>query len=456
MSSQTEMKIGWMVLGEPPTPNPPYVDQWGLMADNPDVDDEYERIKNTDIKKLAELGYETFGGDIIEEVPDVLDLSPRYSDVDLRRGYGVSGTGRLARRALMSYGVPTAWVTKIREEEDELYGHVLYQQWYDQDALKDFTHVHHILNDFDRLVDLIEAYRAKKVLETSRVLCVGEPNDYFGGQRVARLWASKFGTTVEFMSFDKFDELLERTDLQDPRLHEIRDDFLEEARSVGEEAKDEEKGLRSARVYLTLKDIMDENDYDAVTINCLSENLMQVETTPCLAYKKLRDEGIPGVCEADIPQTFTSILMRTIADRATFLNDPVIIPQDDKIILAHCTAPTKLAGYDEEPEEYDASVHHETRMGLAPSVKMQEGREITLAGFSHDLSTMIASPGKITRNTDYHVCISQVEAEIPDGRFLYDNFQGFHWIMVYGDWMDRLHQAVELLEVDFLTPVGNN
>ncbi|MGM0381559.1 MAG: L-arabinose isomerase family protein [bacterium] len=446
------MKIGWMVLGEPPTPNPPYVDQWGLMADRTDVDEEHSRIEEEDIARLDELGYETFGGDTIRSVTDVLDLSPKYSDVDLLLVYGVSGTGRLARRALMSYGVPTVWVTKIRKEEDELYGHVLYQQWYDQDALKDFTNVHHVLNDFDRLVDIIEAYRAKNVLETSRVLCVGEPNDYFGGQRVARLWTSKFGTKVEFMSFDKFDELLERVDLDDARLHEIRNEFLEEACAVDEAARDEEKGLRSARVYVTLKDIMEKNNYNAVTINCLSENLMQVKTTPCLAYKKLRDEGIPAVCEADIPQTFTSILMRTIADRATFLNDPVIVPDEDKILLAHCTAPTKLAGYEEESEEYEASVHHETRLGLAPSVKMKADQKITLAGFSHDLSTMIASPGRITQNTDYHVCISQVEAEIPDGRFLYDNFQGFHWIMVYGDWMTRLREAVELLEVDFLTP----
>ncbi len=446
------MRIGWMVLGEPPTPNPPYVDQWGLMADSMDVEEERQRIREDDIEKLKERGYETFGGDIIESVSDVLDLSPEYNQLDLLLVYGVSGTGRLARRALMSYGVPTVWVTKIREQEDELYGHVLYQQWYDQDALKDFTDVHHVLNDFDRLIDIIEAYRAKNILEESRVLCVGEPNDYFGGQRVARLWTSKFGTSVEFMSFEKFDELLGRTELDDPRLHEIRDEFLEKACSVDEVAVEEEKGLRSARVYLTLKQVMAEKDYDAVTINCLSENLMRVKTTPCLAYMKLRDEGIPAVCESDIPQTFTSILMRTIADRATFLNDPVIIPQDDKIILAHCTAPTKLAGYDERPEEYRASVHHETRLGLAPSVLMEPDREITLAGFSHDLSKMIASPGRIIRNTEYHVCISQVEADIPDGRFLYDNFQGFHWIMVYGDWMNRLQEAVELLEVDFLTP----
>lgn len=441
-----------MVLGEPPYPNPPYVDQWGLMAEHSDVDEEENRIKNGDIKKLEELGYELFGGDVIKSVDDVLDYSTKYSDVDLLLVYGVSGTGRNARTALMSYGVPTVWVTKIREDEDELYGHVLYQQWYDQDALKDFPNVHHVLNDFDRIVDIIEAYRARKKLVNSRVLCVGTPNDYFGGERVARRWASRFGTTIDFMSFDKFEDELNQMSLEDDRVEEVRRDFLDRAASIDESAENKEKGQMSARLYLTLKRLIAERDYNAVTINCLSENLMQVQTTPCLAFMRLRDEGIPAVCEADIPQTFTSIIMQSLANRATFLNDPVIKPDEDKLLMAHCTSPTQMEGYEGEGEEYRASVHHETRLGLAPSVSMEPGREITVAGFSHDLKHIIATPATITHNTDYHVCITQMEADVPDGKFLYDNFQGFHWITVYGDWMSRLEETAKLLDVNFLTP----
>lgn len=104
-----------------------------------------------------------------------------------------------------------------------------------------------------------------------------------------------------------------------------------------------------------------------------------------------------------------------------------------------------MAGFDEEAEKYEARLHHETKMGLAPSVKFKEGQEVTLAGASHEFDEMIACKGVIKRNTDYHVCISQAEIEVEDASFLFDNFQGFHWVLVYGDWMEELKKACDLL-----------
>lgn len=177
-----------------------------------------------------------------------------------------------------------------------------------------------------------------------------------------------------------------------------------------------------------------------------------VETTPCVAFMRLRDRGLPAVCEADIPQTVTSLLLRTLADRPTFINDPVVVPDENKVIAAHCTAPTRMNGYDQSPESYRATLHHETRLGMSPSVQFSQNQTVTMAGFSHDLNRVIATPGTITRNTDYHICVTQVEVDVPDASFLYDQFQGFHWVLVYGDWMGRLRRVARLLEVEFLHP----
>lgn len=435
------MKVGWVVLGE--TPYPPYVDQWGLMEKEGDLEREYRKIEE-EIENLKGLNFSVIGGDVIRSPHEALDLSRKYREVDVLVIYGVSGAGREALKAFVTYGVPTILFTKVRK--DEMYGHALYQQWYQKDALEPFTEVDLVINDYESLVEKLRSHRATKILEESSVLCIGEPNDFFKGELAARSAVKRFRSAVDYLSFETFKEELEKTNLNDEEVVKVKDKFLKNAENVSDEIN-EETALKSARTYVVLKRLIREGDYDAVTINCLSGILNVVETTPCLAFQRLRDEGIPAVCEADIPQLVTTILLQNIADRPTFINDPVILPGENKIIVAHCTAPTKMAGYDQEAEDYDALLHHETKLGAAPSVKLKEGQEVTIAGVSHSFDEMIATKGCISRNTDYHICITQAEVEVEDARFLFDNFMGFHWVLVYGDWMEELKKTCDLLEM---------
>lgn len=442
----SELKIGWLVLGE--TPYPPYVGQWGLMKEGEDLKREYKEIKG-EIENLKKRGFSVAGGDIVTDHKEVLDLAKKYRDADVLVVYGVSGAGRESLKALMSYGAAIILFTRVRK--DEMYGHALYQQWYQRDALKRFTEVDLVINDYESLVGKLRAHRATKTLEESKILCIGEPNDFFKGGLAARTAVKKFRSAVDYLSFERFSEMLEAVNLDDKETVEVKNEFLENAEHVSEKIE-EEKALKSARVYTVLRKLIDEEGYDAVTANCLSGILNLVQTTPCLAFQRLRDEGIPAVCEADFPQLVTTILLRNIADRPTFINDPVILPNDDKLIVAHCTAPTKMAGFNQEAEKYDALLHHETELGVAPSVKMKEGQKVTIAGVSHDFDEMIATTGDITRNTDYHICITQAEVEVEDGRFLFDNFMGFHWVLVYGDWMEELKKACDLLGMKLRFP----
>ncbi len=442
------MKVGWLVLGK--TQDEPYVEQWGLMKGEDDLQEEYSDIEDELEEIQSGLDLQFFGGDIVRDVPDALDLAGKYRNCDLIVVFGVSGAGtRKLLNALTTYGLPMIFFNKI--EEDRMYGHALYQQWYQMDAVKEFNDVDLVINDYEKLVGKLKAHRAVKELEESKVLCVGEPNDFFEGGLAARAAVDKFRPAIDYMSFDTFQKKLEEKSLWDDDVSEIKDQFLDNAEKISDEVE-EETALKSARVYVVLKELIEENGYDGITINCLSGILEFINTTPCLAFQKLRDEGIPAVCEADIPQLVTTILLRYISDKPTFINDPVILPDQDKVIVAHCTCATKMDGFDEEPEDYDALLHHETHLGLAPSVKFREDQEITLAGVSHEFDEMIATGGEINRNTDYHICISQAELDVEDGSFLFDNFKGFHWVMVYGDWMEELEKAVDLLGMKLRYP----
>lgn len=68
---------------------------------------------------------------------------------------------------------------------------------------------------------------------------------------------------------------------------------------------------------------------------------------------------------------------------------------------------------------------------------------------------MLATTGTVTKNTDYHICITQAEIEVDNAQYLYDNFVGFHWVLVYGDCVEELKKIAEVLGLDLkLAPDG--
>jgi hypothetical protein len=63
-------------------------------------------------------------------------------------------------------------------------------------------------------------------------------------------------------------------------------------------------------------------------------------------------------------------------------------------IGAHCTAPSKLNGYDQPHEPFLLMPHSETGRGIAPQVKWKVGQEVTVFYARHRLGT-----GHLVSNT---------------------------------------------------------
>lgn len=69
--------------------------------------------------------------------------------------------------------------------------------------------------------------------------------------------------------------------------------------------------LKSSRMYVLLRSIMEKDGLSGISIDCLSfffePNPML--PLPCLAYTRLRDEGITAACEADVCMLLSSIFL---------------------------------------------------------------------------------------------------------------------------------------------------
>jgi len=136
-------------------------------------------------------------------------------------------------------------------------------------------------------------------------------------------------------------------------------------------------------------------------------------------------------------------LMRWIANKPVAFYDPTVNIGEGKLILAHCTSPTRMRGFNEQPFRYIATTHHESNTSVAPKVLYEPG-VVTIAGFSYDLSRLIVIRGEATGPTYLRICRDQIEVKVSDAAAALEGWQGFHWVMAYGDYVRELELLARL------------
>ena len=158
------------------------------------------------------------------------------------------------------------------------------------------------------------------------------------------------------------------------------------------------------------KDVMDEADADAITINsCMGTIMPMSETTACLPLSLLNDDGYLAFCESDFVVIPSGILLHYISGLPVFLNDPTY-PHDDIVTLAHCTAPRKMDG--RRAERTKILTHFESDYGAAPKVEMKIGQVCTNLVPDFGNRKWVGFEGTIVANPFLDICRSQIDVRI--------------------------------------------
>ncbi|MGC8601787.1 MAG: hypothetical protein ACP5LS_05155 [Thermoprotei archaeon] len=316
--------------------------------------------------------------------------------------------------------------------------------------------------DLGLITSSLRAMYAVEKIRESTVVMVGDPNYAFGGWTTLAEGISKFGFKVKHVTYDQFfkDFQAKLDDESSKReAKEVADKYVANGKASQEFREkhelpepDEERKLRAGIYYLTLRDYLKEADSDWITVNCLDANsLPKVKATPCMSHSIMNDEGIVAPCEADPTAMVIHYLMRWIANRPTAFYDPTVDLGRGELVLAHCTSPTKLEGFDKPPFEYVATTHHESNTAVAPKVLYAPGK-VTVAGFSYDLSKLLVIRGEAKGPTFLRICRDQIEVKVGDAYKALSQWQGFHWVMAYGDYSRELEvlaklKGIQLIEV---------
>jgi L-fucose isomerase-like protein len=227
--------------------------------------------------------------------------------------------------------------------------------------------------------------------------------------------------------------------------------------------------LDTCRLYLLLRSIIDKEGLAGVSIDCLSFsfNSDRPIPLPCLAFTRLRDEGVAAPCEADVVGMLSSMLLQEISQKPSyFCNVSGINSQNSHVVLRHCVAPLKMLGRDKPALKYRIRDYHGLG-GATPEVKFPVGIEVTMGGFTKDLKNFVAWPGRIqpqkmdTDRLSYAgstskmrmFCSNRAEVKVREVDRFTQNIAEIHYTMVAGSYTNALHDEMLRVNANIVGPL---
>ncbi len=225
--------------------------------------------------------------------------------------------------------------------------------------------------------------------------------------------------------------------------------------------------LDQCRLYILLRSIIDEEGLSAISIDCLSFTLNNspILPIPCLAFARLRDEGITASCEADVCGLLSSMVFEKISERSSFFaNVASVDKQRSSTVLRHCAAPLKLMGADSPQLPYSLHDYHGFGTGLVPKVEFPVGIDVTMGSYTKDLKAFLVWPGTTCTGIDdtdqpmypgsdiQRFCANRVEMEIGDVNRFFQSIANLHYIMVAGNYTEELADIMSMENVYVIGP----
>jgi hypothetical protein len=265
------------------------------------------------------------------------------------------------------------------------------------------------------------------------------------------------GTVLQYAPVQLYVDIYDSSK-ESQEVREISRLYSSNAKGMVEPSEDDL--IQAARSYVAARRLLKETRCQAITMDCfphVAKRRLPYIFPPCLAFMQLLDQGSTGGCEADIFPAVTELLSSYLLGRPGFLHNPIYDTVRNIYAGAHCKAPSRMAGFDAEPEQYVIRSHHEADYGAVPQVIFKEGQAATLWRFLSPNSLMIAE-GTILRNVDSHPadgiggCRCAFEMALDDVKDVRD-VREHHKILTYGRNINTVRAWAQLsgVTVEYIT-----
>ncbi len=327
-----------------------------------------------------------------------------------------------------------------------------------------------LANSQERTTELVKIVATPGILEGKRALIFGRPFDSTSVPAHNLNEEYIYNLTGLRLQYRPLEELKAQYDkVSDASAQKEMDRWKKGAVKVVEAT--DKAVLETCRMYVLLRSIIDKEGLAGISIDCLNFSFNRNRTipTPCLAFTRLRDEGVAAPCEADVCGMLSSILLQEISRKPSyFYNVSGVNSQKSNIVLRHCVAPLKLLGRDKPELQYNLRDYH--GMGSATAeVTFPIGVEVTMGGFTKDLRDFVLWPGRTQPQVmDTHrpsfpnatgeaakmrmFCSNRAEVKIRDVDRFIQNIADIHHTMVAGSYANAIHDEMLRLNVGVVGP----
>ena len=283
-------------------------------------------------------------------------------------------------------------------------------------------------SDFADLVPHLYMLRTIHHLKHSKVLVVRPAG---ASKATYEPWTQQFGTAVELPAYAEFKAAYDAVNAR--KAADAAGDYMRGALRVVEPKTEDVND--SFRFYLGALEVMRQAKANALTIDCLGGfRRSDLPAYPCVAFSKLNDAGLYGVCEADFQSTMTQLLLTSYSGKPGFVSDPTFDTSRNEVIHAHCVAATCMRGIGGAPSPYTLRTHMEDNKGVSLQVEMPVRETITVAKFATP-QTLLVSTAEVTANLDdRRGCRTKIITKVADARKMAEGYTGgLHRVIFYGD-----------------------
>jgi len=301
-------------------------------------------------------------------------------------------------------------------------------------------------SNFSDVVRALRALAAVDALARSKLIVVREVSGE-AFERLSKLVSERVGTTLVHVKPEELVAEYER--VNESEAEPVAQRWISRALAVVEPSRSEI--LKSARMYLAMRRLLEKHGAQGITIDCLGLFYGgKLPAYPCLGFVELLNQGFVAACEADVDSALTQMLIQYATGRPGFISDPVIDLGSRWIVYAHCLAATRVYGPQGPEVPYKIRSHAEDRAGASLQAYWPVGEPVTTFKLNVAEKAAAIHSGVIAANVEEEkACRTKVAAASNVERILENwnraaNF-GWHRVSVVGDFRRELVTAAKLL-----------
>jgi hypothetical protein len=251
------------------------------------------------------------------------------------------------------------------------------------------------------------------------------------------------------------DQFLQQKVKVNAEVKAIADYYLRTAQRIA--GPSPEAVLNGALCCLAARNILQAEQADAFTMDCgaaASGPTMPHSASPCLAFARMLDDGVPAVCEQDMTCGLCLALSQWLFGRPGFLHNlgwDTSCDDGGCFVATHCTGPTRLRGTAEKPEPFELRFHHGQKDPM-PMALWKPGAQVTCLKVTQDQPVMSIVPGTVVDMLDPQrggSCTQMVRWK-PDGNYdvlKHPDIGGHHHVLLLGNWKRELLDFCHLYKI---------